>query len=128
MVVGHQHEHLLAVLGRLEGGPQGHLGLAVADVAAHQPVHGVRRLHVVLDVVDGPAWSSVSSKGKASSKRRIQLAVRREGVAGDRLAGGVELQQLAGHLDDGPARPALDGSQALPPSRLSGGAPAPAPT
>ena len=37
---GHQHQRLLAALGRLEGGPQGHLGLAVADVAADQAVHG----------------------------------------------------------------------------------------
>ena len=65
-----EHQDLLAVLGGLEGGAQGDLGLAVADVAADQAVHRVRRLHVVLDVVDGSAWSSVSSKGKASSRRR----------------------------------------------------------
>ena len=39
----HQDGDLLAVLHRLERGPHGDLGLAVADVAADQPVHRVRR-------------------------------------------------------------------------------------
>ena len=38
-----QHQHLLAVVGRLEGGAQRDLGLAVADVAADQAVHRARR-------------------------------------------------------------------------------------
>ena len=45
---GHQHGHLLARIDRLERGPHRHFGLAVADVAAEQPVHGPRLLHVVL--------------------------------------------------------------------------------
>ena len=43
---GHQQRALLAVGDALEGGPQGHLGLAEAHVAAQQPVHGDRPLHV----------------------------------------------------------------------------------
>ncbi len=50
---GHQHGHLLAVHGRLERGPQRHLGLAVAHVAADEPVHGLIRGHVGQDVLDG---------------------------------------------------------------------------
>ncbi len=50
---GDQDGHLLAVLDGLEGGPDGHLGLAEADVAADQAVHGGVRLHVRLDVLDG---------------------------------------------------------------------------
>ena len=46
----HEHRHLLAVLDRLERGPHRHLGLAVADVAAQQPVHRPRLLHVLLDL------------------------------------------------------------------------------
>ena len=42
----HQHGHLLAVLHRLERRPHRDLGLAVADVAADQPVHRDRLLHV----------------------------------------------------------------------------------
>ena len=50
---GHQHGDLLAVLHRLERRPHRDLGLAVADVAADQPVHRHRPPHVGLDLVDG---------------------------------------------------------------------------
>ena len=45
---GRRHEDgdLLAVLDRLERGPQRDLGLAVADVADDQPVHRPAGLHV----------------------------------------------------------------------------------
>ena len=36
----HQHRHLIAVFDGLEGGADRHFGLAVADIAADQPVHG----------------------------------------------------------------------------------------
>ena len=48
-----EHRHLFAVHHRLEGGAHRHFGLAVADVAAQQPVHRRRRFHVALDVGDG---------------------------------------------------------------------------
>ena len=38
---------------RLEGRADGHLGLAEADVAAHESVHRRAALHVGLDLVDG---------------------------------------------------------------------------
>ena len=50
---GYQHRHLFAIDGGLEGRPQGHLGLAEADVAAEQAVHRAARLHVGLDLLDG---------------------------------------------------------------------------
>ncbi|EKD35734.1 MAG: hypothetical protein ACD_75C01803G0003 [uncultured bacterium] len=36
---GYQDGHLIAILDHLEGGADRHLGLAVADIAADQPVH-----------------------------------------------------------------------------------------
>ena len=105
---GHQHHRLLAGLGRLEGGAQRHLGLAVAHVAADEAVHGVRRLHVVLDLVDGLRLVLGLLVGEGLLEAAHQLAVGRKGEAGDRPGGRVELQQLAGHLDDGLARPGLD--------------------
>ena len=48
----HEHRDLLAVLHGLERRAHGDLGLAVADVAADQPVHRHRALHVGLDLVD----------------------------------------------------------------------------
>ena len=47
--VGHEDGHLLGVAAGLEGGADGHLGLAEAHVAADQAVHGGAVLHVVLD-------------------------------------------------------------------------------
>ena len=41
-----QHRHLLAVAQRLERGAHHDFGLAEAHVAAEQPVHGLRALHV----------------------------------------------------------------------------------
>ena len=50
---GREHDDLLAVLHRLERRPHRDLGLAVPDVAADQPVHRHRLLHVGLHVGDG---------------------------------------------------------------------------
>ena len=49
----HEHRHLLAGLDGLERRPHRQLGLAVADVAAQEPVHGDGLLHVGLDLADG---------------------------------------------------------------------------
>ncbi len=50
---GREHRGLLAVAQALERGAHGDLGLAVAHVAAQQPVHGMGALHVFLDLLDG---------------------------------------------------------------------------
>ncbi len=64
----HEHRDLFAVLDGLERRAHGDLGLAEADVAREQAVHGGDRpLHVGLDLVD-----------------RLQL-VERLGVGGERL-------------------------------------------
>ena len=104
----HQHGDLLAVLHGLERGPHRDLGLAVAHVAADQPVHRHRPLHVVLDLVDGGQLV----RGLHVRERILQLAlpgsVRAEGEPGRGHPGRVEPDQLGGDLPDGLARPALD--------------------
>src|SRR5450631_1113148 len=50
---GRKHSHLLAIAQSFEGGAHGHFGLAVADVAAEQPIHGMLTLHVSFDLCDG---------------------------------------------------------------------------
>ena len=50
----HEDGDLLPVLHRLEGGAQRDLGLAVADVAADEPIHRPPAKHVGLDLGDGP--------------------------------------------------------------------------
>ena len=105
---GDEHQRLLAGLGRLESRAQRDLGLAVAHVAADEAVHGVRRLHVVLDLVDGLRLVVGLLVGERLFQAAHELAVRRIGEPGDGLTGGVQLEQLAGHLHDRRARPGLD--------------------
>ena len=96
----HQDRDLPPFLDDLEGGAQGDLGLAVADVAAQQAVHR-RRLHQVgLDV--GQRGRLVV--GQVVREGRLELAlpgrVGAEGGGAHRAALRVELQQLARHLLD----------------------------
>ena len=64
---GHEHGHLATVFHGPEGGAHGHLGLAEADVPAHQPVHGGRRSHVHGHGVDGSllVWGGVVGEARA---------------------------------------------------------------
>ena len=103
----HQHQHLLAGLRGLEGGAQRDLGLAVADVAADQPVHRPRRFHVRLTSSIASRWSGVSENGKRSSNSRCQSESGSERVPRAPAALGVEAEQLPGELLRGSAGPRL---------------------
>ena len=79
---GHEHQHLLAVLGGDEGRAQRDLGLAVADVAADEPVHRPRGLHVGLDRARGVALvRGLACRGRACSNLRQPFGLDVEGVA-----------------------------------------------
>ena len=116
-----QDGRLRPVLHRLEDGPDRHLGLAEADVAADQAVHRPRLLHVGLDVGDGLELVL----GLDEAERRLHLGlprgVRAEGVALDGQAAPVELDQLGGHLAGGRPRlaPACAASRRRPSSTAS---------
>ena len=103
----HQDGDLLAVLDRLERGPDGDLGLAVADVAADDPVHRHDAFHVVLDVVDGGQLVRRLDERERVLELALPRRVLGERVALGRLARGVQLDQLAGDLADRLARAAL---------------------
>ena len=87
---GHQNGRLLAVQNALHDSPEGHLRLAVAHVAAQQPVHGARPLHVLLDLLDGPELVAGLLIFEGVLKLLLPGGVRREGVA--RLAGPLRVQ------------------------------------
>ena len=93
--------HLLAVHDRLEGGPHGHLGLAVADVAAEEPVHRGLALHVVADLADRAELVLGLLVLEGLAELLVPLPARGEGVALDGPAPGVELDELLGHGLDG---------------------------
>ena len=109
----HQHHHLLALGRRLVGGTQRDLGLAVADVAADQPVHRPVGLHVGLDRLDRVDLVGGLAIGERALELELPLAVGLEHVALARLALGVEVEQLAGELAGRAARARLDRVPAL---------------
>ena len=93
-----QNGHLLALHHGLEGRAQGHLGLAVAHVAAQQAVHVARAFHVGLDL--GHALLLVLGQlvGEQVLKLPLPGVVVAEGVARLLGASGVELGQVEGQL------------------------------
>ena len=123
----HQHQHLAAGGGDLERRPHRHLGLAEADVAAHEPVHRLGRLEILLDGVDRDGLVVGLVVGERGLEPRHPLVVGAKPGAGGVLAARVQGQQLAGqlaHRDPGPAlerRPRL-AAQARERGRLAVGA------
>ena len=103
----HEHQHLLALVGGLERGAQRDLGLAVADVAADQPVHRPRRFHVGLDELDRLALVGRLGEREARLELALPVGVRLERVPGAPPALGVEAEQLARELLRGAARARL---------------------
>ena len=95
-----EHAGLLAALHGAVDRAQRDLGLAVADVAAHQPVHRTRRLHVGEHRLDRGGLVG----GLVERERRLELAEAvvggREAMAGQGGALGVELEQLLGERAD----------------------------
>ena len=98
----HEDGHLALVKHGLEGGAQGHFGLAVADVAADETVHRAAALHIGLDLFDGAKLVGRLFVGEGFFEllQPGLLFVAREGVADGDLANGVEPQQVAGDVGD----------------------------
>ena len=124
----HQHHHLLAVGDGLLGGAQRDLGLAVADVAADQAVHGALGLHVRLHRVDRLELVGGLPIGEGALEHQLPLAVGRERVAPASAALRVEVEQLSRQLARGAAGPGLDSLPARRPSAESCGGSPPVPT
>ena len=108
-----QHGDLLAVEDRLERRAHGDLRLAVADVAAQQPVHGLGRLHVALDVGDRLRLVGRLDVLEGVLELLLPRRVLREREAVGEAAARVELQELVGHV----AHRLADRGLALAPSR-----------
>ena len=76
-----QDQRLPAVAGGLERGPQRDLGLAVADVAADQPVHRALGLHVGLGLLDRLELVVGLAVGERALELELPLGVLGEAVA-----------------------------------------------
>ena len=113
---------LLAVLDRLERGPQRDLGLAVADVADDEPVHRPDALHVGLDLGYGPQLVGGLLVRERGLHLRLPRRVGGESVALRLAPRCVQLEQLLREVRDGLAgRAASVRSHSAPPSLLSCG-------
>ena len=104
----HQHGHLLALEHGEERGPHRDLGLAEADVPAHQAVHRLLAGEVREHVVDRALLVGRLLERKARHELAVEAvgsAVRRPAV---RLARRVHVEQLLRHREDRLARLRLD--------------------
>ena len=97
---GHEHRHLLAVGGGLEGGTHRHLGLAEAHVAAHQAVHGAAALHIGLHVVGGLQLVGGVLVEEAALELMLQIGVGTEREPFHMATLGIELDEVAGDVLD----------------------------
>ena len=95
---GHQYGRLHPVKDALHHGPQGHLRLAVAHVAAEQAVHRHGLFHVALDLLHAPELVGRLLKAEALLELHLPGRIGREGVAFLPRALGVELYQPAREL------------------------------
>ena len=96
-----EERHLLAVHHRLEGGAHGHFRLAVAHIAAEQPIHRRRRLHVVFDVRDRRFLIRCQLVLERALELLLPVRIGAERVSRDCLARRIELEQLFGHVAHG---------------------------
>ena len=113
---GRHHDcHLIPLPGGDQGGAQGDLSLAEADIAADQAVHRPRGPHVVQHILDGLELVFRLGEGEAGAelvigaRRRVQrlgLAQLAFGGDGDQRLGHVEQPFLDPRLARLPARPA----------------------
>ena len=104
---GAEKGHLLAVLHGLEGGPQRDLRLAVAHVAAHQPVQRVGLLHPRLHLHYRVVLVGRLHVGEGVLQLLLPRRVLREREALQHPPRRVEAQKLLGHLPGRPAGPRL---------------------
>ena len=88
---GYQNGHLLGIGHRLEGSPDGHLRLAEPHVAAHESVHRLCLLHVVLHEFDGLLLVGSLLVRERRLQLMLQITVGRKGKTAALLALGIQL-------------------------------------
>jgi len=92
---GNQQGHLLVVHDSPKSRPQSHFGLAVAHVAADQPVHGTRGSHVLEDILDGSHLILSFLEGKGGFEFPKVLVRAGKGKPFPEPACGIELEKFS---------------------------------
>ena len=95
-----QVDHLLVLLNRLEGRPDGDLRLPVAHVPADEPVHDLGALHIMLHSLDGRKLVLRLLKGEHLLKLPLPDRVRAVDIALLLLPGRIESHQVLCDLPD----------------------------
>ena len=98
---GREHGDLFAFHHGFERGANRDLGFAEADIAADQPIHRARLLHVALRRVDRLELIGGFAKRKRMLELALPFRVRTEGVAELRFALRLHRQHLAGVIENG---------------------------
>ena len=83
---GHHHRHLLAGHDRNEGGAQRNLGLAEADIAAHEAVHGPAPGQIAQHGIDGGELVLGLLVGEAGAELVVKAFRGRKNLAGAQFA------------------------------------------
>ena len=86
---GNQNGRLLAVQNALHDRPEGHLGLSEAHIAAEQPVHRDRALHILFDLGRAAQLVVGLGIGEVLFKLPLPARIRGKGIAGKALAFGI---------------------------------------
>ena len=97
----HQHCHLFGILHGFEGGTDGDLRLAEADVAADETVHDFGGFHIVFNIGNGVFLILRFLVGKGVFKFLLPYRVLGKGVALLFLPFGIEFHQIFRNLIDG---------------------------
>jgi hypothetical protein len=103
-----EDERLLPVQRGCERGAHGNLGLAEADVAAHEAVHRAGCLEILLDRLDRLQLVVRLAVGEGRLEPLQPVLVEIEGEARRLLASCIEREELSGQLTDGGARATLE--------------------
>ena len=98
---GHEDGDLLAREDGFEGGANGHLRLAKADVATNQAVHRLGLFHILLRLLDRAELIGCFLKGEGGFEVPLPGVIGREGVAAPLLPPGVQAEHLGGVVEGG---------------------------
>ena len=95
---GNQDRHLSAIHDRFESRPQRHLGLAVTDITANEPIHGPGFLHIFFDCFDSDQLIFRLDVGESGLHILLPFTIGTEGVSIHCLTPCIQHQQIIGDL------------------------------
>src|ERR1019366_724884 len=93
-----QDNDLLAVPEGFKSGAHDDFGLAESNVATEQAIHGLRALHIPLDLGNGGNLVAGGGEFEGVLKLALPITIRRVDEAFGHLAGGIKFKQLVGHV------------------------------